>query len=147
MKALLWTLSPRKTNNLTSQIPGGDSARDFSHPKAPLLKGGWIIADFRQLDWGSSPAIPRFYNAINLAAHFIKMFIYVQIAKADHFHALISKRSCSFLILLQCFRTIMSSAVEFYRQFCSGTIKIYNILTNCLLALKTNRVLGQKAIP
>ena len=41
----------------------------------------------------------------------------------------------------------MPTAIQFYDQFCSETVEIYNIIINTLLSLETDGVFIQKAIP
>lgn len=53
----------------------------------------------------------------------------------------------SFCILLYLIRLIMPTAIQFDNQPCFRAIKIYNIIPNYFLSLKSKRISAKKLIP
>ena len=77
----------------------------------------------------------------------VKIAIHIQIANPQHLklHSLQLLRPN--LVLSDRFRRIMTTAVEFDYEPCFRAIKIYDIATNRLLSLKSNRIIPKKFVP
>ena len=81
-----------------------------------------------------------FHFIIYYGTYSVKIFIYIYIAKPDHFQSVCFQFACSFIIFSLLFRFIMSSAIQFYHQLGLETVKVNNEIIYTFLSLETNRI-------
>ena len=81
-----------------------------------------------------------FYFIFYYSADTVKIFINISVAKTNDFESIFFQLFGPYFILFLCLRVIMTTAIQFNDQTSFGTEKICNIISNCFLSLKPNRI-------
>ena len=87
------------------------------------------------------------YDHVDIFTNATEITVNIQITNSDYiqFHAV--QICCSHRIFSGLLRLVMTTAIQFNNQPCLCTVKIHNIVTDCFLTLKSNRILSQIFIP
>ena len=88
-----------------------------------------------------------FYFIIDYGTNTVKVFIYIQITESNNFQPVSFYYFCSDFIFFLLVQLIMTTAIQFYYKSGLEAVKVGNIMINALLALKSDRVAFQKAVP
>ena len=79
---------------------------------------------------------------INMLTNSPKTLVYIQITDSQNTQSHFLKMFCANRVCFFLIRSIVSAAVKFNDEACFCTVKIDNVVTQCLLTLKTNWVVS-----